>query len=63
MHGFGNMDCWQQTCHVMFVEMVATRFETVRGRTDVGGDARIVIATRIYLSGMGASLDLTPSWS
>ena len=47
----------------MFVDMVAIRFETVRGRTDVGGDARIVIARRMCLSGIGASLDLTASWS
>ena len=47
----------------MFVEMVVIRFETVRGRTDVGGDARILIARRKCLSGMGASLDLTASWS
>ena len=47
----------------MFVEMVATRFETVRGRTDVSGDARMVIARRMCLSGMGAFLDLTGSWS
>ena len=47
-HGCGNMDCWQQTGHVMFVEMVATRFETVRGRMDVGGDARIIIARRMW---------------
>ena len=39
----------------------ATRFETAKGRTDVGGGARIVIARGMCLSGMGAFLDLTAS--
>ena len=51
------------TGHVMFVEMRATRSMTARRRMDVGGGARIMIVRGMCLSGMGAFLDLTASWS